>query len=362
MRRHEDQPPEGDPAPSNRPDFSDGFFGGMVAAASDAVVTADAEGTIVYANEAVEDLLGYAPDDLLGAAFTEFVPERFEDRYESWHRRYAGDEDGTPLSDETVELTWLTASGGEQRLSVSTFAHRDGGERLVTGFLREAGDGDATDERLREEETLVRELFDTSPIAIAVRDADGELLRANDRAAELVGVGTDDFPADVDDYEGSCEWTVYDEDGDPLPREAFPSTRATETGDPVFNEELVVERSDGSRVWLSVNATPVGPGDEVRQVVVTAEDITELKETGPPGRVYCSRLSRPYLRWAVRRDANILLSDRDRAGAFYKSFATTSAATTAPTVEPMRLHHDRGFRGVLDYDRSGGDALIYSEY
>jgi PAS domain S-box-containing protein len=279
MEGHEDQPSEGDLAPSSRPDFGAEFFEGMVAAASDAVVTADAEGTIVYANEAVENLLGYAPEDLIGAKFTEFVPERFEDRYESWHRRYAEGEDGTPLSDETVELTWQTADGEEQPLSMSSFEHRDDGRRLVTGFLREAPERDAADERLRAEEALVREIFDTSPIAITVRDADGELLRANDRAAELVGVGATDVPSDVGDYEGTGEWVAYDEDGDPLPRDAVPAVRAVETAETVLNEELVVERPDGSRVWLSVNATPIGTDGEVRQVVTTAEDVTELKET-----------------------------------------------------------------------------------
>jgi PAS domain S-box-containing protein len=295
MRGHENQPSGGDPAPPSRPDFDGEFFEGMVAAASDAVVTVDGDGTVVYANDAVEDRLGYAPDDLLGRAFDEFVPERFEDRDDRWYEHPEGgsrDGDGDATkredaaeSDGTFEVTVRTADADERRLTMSAFEHRSDGERLVTGFLREAPeapetpDTDATDERLREEEALVQEIFDTSPIAISVRDADGELLRANDRAAELVGVGTDDIPSDVDDYERTSEWTVYDEDGDPLPQEALPANRAVETGEPVLNEELVVERPDGSQVWLSVNATPIVTDGEVRQVVSTAEDITELKET-----------------------------------------------------------------------------------
>ncbi|PSQ47719.1 hypothetical protein BRD15_06685, partial [Halobacteriales archaeon SW_6_65_15] len=236
MRGHENQPSGRDPAPPSRPDFDGEFFEGMVAAASDAVVTVDGDGTVVYANDAVEDRLGYAPDDLLGRAFDEFVPERFEDRDGRWYEHPEGgsrDGDGDATkredaaeSDGTFEVTVRTADADERRLTMSAFEHRSDGERLVTGFLREAPeapetpDTDATDERLREEEALVQEIFDTSPIAISVRDADGELLRANDRAAELVGVGTDDIPSDVDDYERTSEWTVYDEDGDPLPQEA----------------------------------------------------------------------------------------------------------------------------------------------
>jgi PAS domain-containing protein len=57
MRGHSEQPSGGPP------DFGDDFFEGMVAAASDAVFTADASGTIVYANEAVEDLIREQVDE-----------------------------------------------------------------------------------------------------------------------------------------------------------------------------------------------------------------------------------------------------------------------------------------------------------
>ena len=272
------------------PDFGDDFFERMVAAASDAVVTADDEGVIVYANEAVEDLLGYAPDDLRGREFTEFVPSRFRDRYEGWLRRFADGDAGTPLSDDTFEATGLTADDEETRLSVSSFVHGTADRPLFTGFLRNAPDRDESLERLREEEALVEEIFDTSPIALAVRDPDGELLRANDRAAELVGVGADRLPYDAeadetkaDDANGGDanepEWAVYDRAGNRLSREEYPVSRVLETGDPVYNEEILVEQPSGKRVHLSVSATPVRDDGEIERVVSTAEDITELKET-----------------------------------------------------------------------------------
>ncbi|UPW01997.1 PAS domain S-box protein [Halorussus gelatinilyticus] len=254
-------------------DFGDDFFERMVASAGDAVVTADEDGTLVYANAAVEDLLGYDPAEVRGKRFAEFVPERLRDRYDGWFDRYTDGEGGTPLDDERYELTWVGADGEEVRLSVSGFVHESDDRQWFTGFLREADD-DASAERLREEEALIEEIFDTSPIAFAVRDEDGDLLRANERAAELVGVGGDSIPDD-----GDREWTVYDADGELLPDDEYPVNRVLETGEPVYNETVVVEQPSGRRVHLSVSAAPVREGDEVRRVVSAAEDVTELKET-----------------------------------------------------------------------------------
>ncbi|NEU58886.1 PAS domain S-box protein [Halorussus sp. MSC15.2] len=266
-----ERPPE---APSG---FDEGFFDGMVAAATDAVLTADADGTIVYANPAVEDLLGYDPAEMRGERFVEFVPERLRERYASWFERHVGGESGTPLDDENYEVTLLTADGTETRLSVSGFTHESDGRSLFTGFVREAPDTDASGERLREEEALVAEIFDTSPTALAVRDADGELLRANERAAELVGVGDDKLPYDA---EGDAEeWTVYDTEGNRLSKDEYPVSHAFETGDPVCNEEVIVEQPSGKRVHLSVSAAPVREDGDVERVVSAAEDITELKES-----------------------------------------------------------------------------------
>ena len=280
MRGH-NEPTEDGSAPSGVPDVGGDFFEQLVGVATDAVVTADADGNIVYANDAVESLLGYDPEAICGQQFTDFIPDRLRERYEEWHARYASGDAGTPLDDDTFEVTWLTADGDEKRLSASAFEHESDGRKLFTGIFREAPDLDEQGERLREEEALIEEIFDTSPIAVAVRDADGDLLRANQRAAELVGAGanTQEFPYDTEKHEASSEWKVYDTDGNRLTEEEFPVSRAVETGESVFNEAVVVERPDGSQVWLSVNAAPVHDGGEVERIVSTAEDITELKET-----------------------------------------------------------------------------------
>ncbi|WP_135823242.1 PAS domain-containing sensor histidine kinase [Halorussus ruber] len=275
MRGPREHPSEdGEPSQSDRGGaLGETFFEEMVASATDAVITADVHGNIVYANDAVERLLGYAPEDIRGREFGEFVPERLRDRYEGWYRRFADGDDGTPISDESFEVTWLTADGEEVRVSVSAFEH-GADETFFTGFLERAPTDSESAERLREEEALIEEIFDTSPVAFAVRDHEGELLRANDRAAELVGVGSDELPAEEDD-----EWMVYDTDGRELSEDEYPVMQVLDAGEPVYNEEVIVEQPNGKRVHLSVSVAPVYDDGEVQRVVSAAEDITELKQT-----------------------------------------------------------------------------------
>ncbi|WP_132058099.1 PAS domain S-box protein [Halorussus amylolyticus] len=275
-----DEPTEGEGVTANPSESSD-FFERLVKSATDAVVTTDADGTVVYANPAAEELLGYAPETLRGQRFLDLVPERFEERYETWRSR-CGDGDAGSSSDDATgndafDAALVTATGDERHVSVSGFEHGVEGRTLFTGVFREAPEMGNRDERLRDEQALVGEIFDTSPIAFAVRDAGGELLRANDRATELVGVGDDgELPFDAE----SCDdWTVYDADGDPLAEEEFPVARTLRTGEAVFGEEIAVDRRDGSRVWLSVDVAPVSEDGEIRRVVSTAEEITELKRT-----------------------------------------------------------------------------------
>ncbi|WP_435180932.1 PAS domain S-box protein [Halorussus sp. AFM4] len=279
MRGHSGQPSGGDREPPSA-GVGEQFFEGMIAAASDAVVTVDADGTVVYANPAVADVLGYDPAALRGRPVDELAPEGRRDRYREWFDPDVADGAGRP-ADGDRELTVVTADGTERRVAVSGAVHESDGRSLLTAFLREPSDGDESSDpdgsgdRLREE-ALVEEIFDTSPIALAVRDADGELLRANERAAELLGIGDDRLPYDAEDGDG---WRVYDADGDPLPAEEFPVSRALETGEPVYNEEVVVERPSGRRLHLSVSAAPVGDDGEVERIVSAAEDVTELKDT-----------------------------------------------------------------------------------
>ncbi|UPW00565.1 PAS domain-containing protein [Halorussus gelatinilyticus] len=137
-------------------------------------------------------------------------------------------------------------------------------------------DREDDDERLRRERNQTEQLLKTSPVAIWVRDSDGSLVLANQRAREILGVSERDVR---EESETTVDVNVYDANGNPLLPDERPSAEVRDTGEPLFNEELFVETASGERTWLSVNVAPVfDPDGELDRVIITAEDITALKQ------------------------------------------------------------------------------------
>jgi PAS domain S-box-containing protein len=113
---------------------------------------------------------------------------------------------------------------------------------------------------LQAERDLVERILDTSPVGIAVIGADGTVVRANDRTAEILGVDRDEF---VGKPVTEIDWRVHDE-----------------AGEPVYCSEIRVERpADGSEAWIATSGAPLfDESGEVSQVVMTFEDVTERRE------------------------------------------------------------------------------------
>ncbi|ELY75438.1 PAS domain S-box protein [Natrinema gari] len=141
---------------------------------------------------------------------------------------------------------------------------------------------EATVDRISHERSLERErsqtetILRTTPVAISVEDADGETVLANRHAQTALGLG-DRGP--LGETELLAEGTVVDADGDPVVPDRGPSARVRETGEPVFDEELMIEGPTGDSLWFSVTAVPVfGTDGDLERVISAGEDITALKE------------------------------------------------------------------------------------
>ena len=140
---------------------------------------------------------------------------------------------------------------------------------------------EATFDRLRHEHHLEREraqteeLLRTAPVAISVTDATGDPLLLNRRAQERYGPVDD---ATIATIAAADEWTVADAAGRSLTRDETPAARVRATGEPVTDEELVIDSPSGERTWLSVNAAPVfDPNGLLARVITIGEDITVRK-------------------------------------------------------------------------------------
>lgn len=113
-----------------------GRFQALTENAGFGVVTIDEDSTIRYANDALEDVLGYAPEDVVGEPLTTLMPDRFRDSHLSGIQRYLNEGDKT-LDWEWLELPGQHSDGHEVPLGIS-FGEtilEDG--HLFTGILRD---------------------------------------------------------------------------------------------------------------------------------------------------------------------------------------------------------------------------------
>jgi PAS domain S-box-containing protein len=129
-------------------------------------------------------------------------------------------------------------------------------------------------DQFRAERDLRERIVDTSPIGIAVVNADRSIRIVNERAAKITGLPRDEL------LEQECDESMLeatDAEGNPLEDGVF--KQVLTTGDAVYDVERNITRPGGQRIWLSVNGAPLrDPSGEITAVVFAFENITERKQ------------------------------------------------------------------------------------
>ena len=236
-----------------------------------AIFMLDPEGNVVSWNAGAEQIKGYRAAEIVGEHCSTFytdedvaagVPEQNLSRAAT---------EGS-IEDEGWRVK---ADGSRFWANVTITAIREEGE--LQGYAkvtREMTERRERERQLQRERDLVERILETSPVGITVVNPDGSTSRANERMAELLGVPA----ADMSEYTAG-QREMFDESGDPLPIEDRPAAQVFETGEPLYDREILLEPPDDERRWLSINATPISDEQgSPEQVVVTATDITDLKE------------------------------------------------------------------------------------
>ena len=242
------------------------------------IMVRDADGDVTRANSGVTDILGITAEEVANHSVPDlpFFDEEGEPMSAEEHPYSVALATGEPVPDQVCQIE---RPDGERRwLSMNAIPlTNDEGEveRVVT-----TGD-DITElkereRQLRRERNQTDELLKTAPVSIAVQDADGETVLANRRAQEVLGLSEREI---VERSDGMDDFVVSDADETALAPHERPTARVLETGEPVFDEEIAIERPDGERIWFSINAAPVtGPDGDVDRVITTGKEITELKK------------------------------------------------------------------------------------
>jgi PAS domain S-box-containing protein len=123
--------------------------------------------------------------------------------------------------------------------------------------------------------TLDRRLLDLLPAGVSMCNAQGSLIYFNQRAVELWGTR----PRMGQPLSMESVWKFFEIDGHPLSPDELPLPVVLRTKQPLRNRELVVQRLDGTRLFVSFNTDPLLDGnDRLVGAVNVFQDITLLRE------------------------------------------------------------------------------------
>jgi len=151
-------------------------FRSVAQSASDAIISTDSLGNIVFWNRAAETLFGYAADEALGKPLTLIMPERCRQAHQEGMKRVVAT-GKTKIIGKVVELAGLRKDGREFPLELSVATWHTGEGVFFGGICR-----DIT-ERKRAEEAL-RKAHDQLEKRVEERTV--ELLRANEQLQQEI--------------------------------------------------------------------------------------------------------------------------------------------------------------------------------
>ena len=116
-------------------------------------------------------------------------------------------------------------------------------------------------------------ILDLLPVATCICDLDGRIVQYNERAAEIWGMKP--RPGDTHaEFTAACKFFAID--GSPLAQSKL--SEVLQSGRPVRDEEVLVERADGSRVAVLINIDPLRDSrGHMVGAVNCFQDITDSK-------------------------------------------------------------------------------------
>ncbi|MFL5380880.1 MAG: PAS domain S-box protein [Longimicrobiaceae bacterium] len=223
----------------------------------------DLEGVYESLSPSVRDVLGYAPDELVGKPYSVLHTGHDSDRTVE-ERTASTIGSGVP---NTCLVFARHREGHIVALElVETAVRRGGRVRAVQGFARNVTERIRAEDALRDSEERYRTLFEESRDAVYMSSIDGGMLRANQAMLEMFGIEPGELPS----------LRLADLYYDPSDRQRF-RDEIFRTGY-VRDYELRLKRRDGTPVHCLISATlRRAPTGEVVGFQGIIHDITQRK-------------------------------------------------------------------------------------
>ncbi|HSX62667.1 MAG TPA: PAS domain S-box protein [Tahibacter sp.] len=223
-------------------------------------------GRIVFINDAMAGMLGYAVAELTGSSYMDLVAPESREAQE---QRRASRESGS-REVQGYEIFMLCKDGSRRLVQVRADPVVYNGDIASTGTARDITEERAQQQALSEAERKYRQLFSHSVVGLFQTRADGSVVEANAALARLLG------------YASRGEMLLQLRHFDDLRVDPDARQRIFEllqANGRVDDEEVRLRRQDGRNIWISVNIHIVRDSEGgVRSLEGSVQDITARRD------------------------------------------------------------------------------------
>ncbi|MFC1864805.1 PAS domain S-box protein [Chloroflexota bacterium] len=239
----------------------------------------NAEGELLYANQAILDIYGYSSIEELKATPTKqrYTPQSYAEFKERKERRRLGN----PVP-PNYEISIVRKDGEVRNLAVLRKEVIWSGETQYQTLNRDITEQKRAEKALRESEEFNVGLLNNSPHPILVLNIDTSIRYVNPAVEKLTGFSSDELIGRKAPY----PWWIKED------YKQYTKTLAKAMHHGLARQEGLFRKKDGEYFWIEINSMLVGGERKPKYSISNWVDITERKRLRENMEFYISEVAR----------------------------------------------------------------------
>ena len=229
---------------------TEAWYRGIIEAAPDGMLVVDAGGVILRTNRQLDQLFGYATDELLGESIERLVPLANRGQHRALRQDFLTQGATRQMGAYLDDLQGVRKDGSlfSAEISLSHLPSLEGGGVCVCASVRDVSERRQLQAALKASEAQLRAVLDSSPVAMLIKDVGGRPTYSNPQFDSL-------FATDLEQLEVMDLGRFW---VDPQVHQRFSAAAAQ---GPVVNFEAGLQRLDGERFDVLVSAVTLTLGE-----------------------------------------------------------------------------------------------------